>query len=83
MANKSSQSADYQRTNTRAQNALNKAVKAEPKTIPSAGNARNINKAMSVMDQSRTKVGMLSNTAKKAAISSLANKSMSKILKNK
>lgn len=67
MANMSSQSADWERTNTRAQNALNKAVKAEPKTIPSAGNGRNITKAFSAAEKSRAKIAALSKARAKAA----------------
>jgi hypothetical protein len=81
--NTSSQSADWERTNTRARNAFNKQVKANPpievktkngmyREMPSKGAQDSINKAYELDKQSRNKITQLRLQAKKDALSAAA-----------
>jgi len=83
MANKSSQSADWERTNTRAQNAWRKQTKANPpivtetkngmyRSMPSAGAQASMDAPRAKMTESRNKIFTLRNDAKKAALKKLS-----------
>lgn len=85
MANPSSQSADWERTNTRAQNAWRKQTKANPKEwvttnaktgagYPASNKAgiASSEAARAKMTESRNKIASIRNDAKKAAISKAA-----------
>jgi hypothetical protein len=71
MANKSSQSADWERTNTRAKRAVDMAIKAEPKTISSPANEKLVGRASAMLNKSSAKIAQLRTEAKKAALKKL------------